>query len=315
MNVALLAGRPLHVVVFGVPLLNLHPAGHFPLMLRSLTGAVLFAAFLTSPGWSQSPPVTATHSTRSPAKSAVKKRAAKVKATATQATVTTENGPCQIGVIPAIGDTFVMEHIGLTVFGNELTEVPIESWGLADLVVARARAAAPGKSVKRILYARDAFEPFYHPPRELFRDASHDLVDVVRRVAGNANCERYLVVTRFTGQVSGTNQTATGIGLLTNWASGTFRNAQLFSFIGIVVYDGKSFAKRADPIGFGTRLAAHLSNLGRSEFFEPLRDFEVPATSEAVAGNSRLRDGARAMVAAKLDKELPAYLNDTGSAQ
>jgi hypothetical protein len=89
----------------------------------------------------------------------------------------------------------------------------------------------------------------------------------------------------------------------------------LFSFIGIAVFDGKTFAKHEDPIGFGGRLAAHLSNLGRSESFEPLKDFEVPATPDAVAGNSRLRDGARAMLAARLDKELPAYLNDGGSAQ
>ncbi|MGA2055242.1 MAG: hypothetical protein ABSG88_08010 [Bradyrhizobium sp.] len=208
-----------------------------------------------------------------------------------------------------------MEHIGLTVFGNEFTDAPVEPWGLDDLVVAHARAAAPGKSVKRISYARGAFDPYYHPPKELFRDARNDLVNVVRQVAANANCERYLVVVRSGGQVPGTNQSADGIGLLTNWASGTFKNAQLFVFIGIAVFDGKTFAKREDPVGFGARLAEHLSHLGRSEFFEPLTDFEVPATPEAVAGSSRLRDGARAMIAGKLDKELPAYLNDSNGTQ
>ena len=173
----------------------------------------------------------------------------------------------------------MLEHIGFTVFGNEFTDAPVEPWGLDDLVVAHARAAAPGKSVKRISYARGAFDPY----------------------SG--------------GQVPGTNQSADGIGLLTNWASGTFKNAQLFVFIGIAVFDGKTFAKREDPVGFGARLAEHLSHLGRSEFFEPLTDFEVPATPEAVAGSSRLRDGARAMIAGKLDKELPAYLNDSNGTQ
>jgi hypothetical protein len=149
----------------------------------------------------------------------------------------------------------------------------------------------------------------------LFRDAKNDLVNVVRQVAANANCDRYLVVVRSSGQVPNTNQSATGIGLLTNWASGTFKNAQLFTFIGIAVFDGKTFTKHEDPIGFGARLAEHLSHFGRSEFFEPLKDFEVPATPESVAGNSRLRDGARAMIAARLDKELPAYLNDAANAQ
>lgn len=279
-------------------------------MLRGFAVAAIILLCFAAPARSQSP-----SSAVSSGNPVAKKQAPKAKAAARPAAASTDSGPCQIGVIPAIGDKFVLEHIGLTVFGNEFTDAPIESWGLDDLVVARARAAAPGKSVRRIAYARDAFEPFYHPPRELFRDASHDLIDVVRRVAANTSCERYLVVVRFTGQVPGTNQSAHGIGLLTNWASGAFKNAQLFSFISVVVYDGRTFAKREDPIGFGARLAAHLSNPMKSDFFEPLKDFEVPATPEAVAGNSRLRDGARAMLAAKLDKELPAYLGDSNSAQ
>jgi hypothetical protein len=281
-------------------------------MLRRFAGAAVILSCFAVQGWGQSPSTAPT--APSPSGPVAKKSAPKAKAAA-KPTAAADSGPCQIGVIPAIGDKFVLEHIGLTVFGNEFTDAPIESWGLDDLVVARARAAAPGKSVRRIPFAKDAFDPYYHPPRELFRDASHDLIDVVRRVAANTNCERYLVVVRFTGQVPGTNQNAHGIGLLTNWASGAFKNAQLFSFIGIVVYDGKTFAKHEDPIGFGARLAAHLSNPMKSDFFEPLKDFEVPATPEAVAGNSRLRDGARGMLAAKLDKELPAYLSDSSSAQ
>jgi hypothetical protein len=283
-------------------------------MLRPLSVACLIFSCLAPPAWSQAQPETAP-TVSAPAKPVAKKPAPKAKTAPKPAAATTDSGPCQIGVIPAIGDKFVLEHIGLTVFGNELADAPIASWGLDDLVVARARAAAGGQSVRRITYARDAFEPYYHPPRELFRDPKNDLVNVVRQVAANTDCERYLVVTRFSGQVPGTNQSATGVGLLTNWASGSFKYAQLFSFVGITVFDGKTFVKRNDPVGFGARLADHLSHLGRSDFFEPLKDFEVPTTPEAIAGNSRLRDGARAMIAARLDKELPAYLNDHRTAQ
>jgi hypothetical protein len=283
-------------------------------MFRRCAVAAIILSCLVVDGWGQSP-TTAAPSAPAPAKPAVKKPAPKARAAAKPAAVAADTGPCQIGVIAAVGDKFVLEHIGLTVFGNEFTDAPVETWGLDDLVVARARAAAPGKSIRRIAYARGAFDPYYHPPRELFRDARNDLVDVVQQVAANANCERYLVVVRSSGQVPGTNQNAHGIGLLTNWASGTFKNAQLFSFIGIAVFDGKTFAKHDDPIGFGARLADHLSHLGRSEFFEPLKDFEPPTTPEAVAGNSRLREGARGMLAARLDKELPAYLNDNNSSQ
>ena len=276
-------------------------------MLRSFIAICVLLAYLVAPAWGQSPTAPAPTP-------AAKKVAPKAKATAKPTAVSTESGPCQIGVIPAIGDKFFVKHIGLTVFGNELTEAPIESWGLDDLVVARVRAAAGGLSTKRIPYAKGAFDPFYHPPRELFRDASHDLVDVVRRVAANANCERYLVVTRFTGQVAGTNQAAEGVGVLTNWSSGAFKTASLFAFFRVTVFDGKTFEKYDDAIGLGTRLAASLTNLVKDENFTPLKDFELPSEPEAVAGNIRLRDGARAMLTAKLDKYLPAYIA-SGNAQ
>ena len=67
-----------------------------------------------------------------------------------------QHGPC-IGVIPHVGDYFAVKTVGFTAFGNDLKEVPIESWALDDLVVARVRAAAgPGIAVRRIAY------PIYH---------------------------------------------------------------------------------------------------------------------------------------------------------
>jgi hypothetical protein len=282
-------------------------------MSRRFAVAAIILSCWTAPGWSQSPPAAAP--SPAPVKPVAKKPAPKAKAATKPAAVSADNGPCQIGIISAIGDKFVLEHIGLTVFGNEFTDASVPSWGFDDLVVAHARAAAPGKSIRRIAFAAGAFDPYYHPPRELFRDARDDLVNVVRQVAATANCERYLVVVRTGGQVPGTNQSAEGIGLLTNWVSGTLKFAQLFSFVGIAVFDGGTFAKHDNPIGFGARLAEQLSHPGGSQFFEPLQDFEPPTTPEAIAGNTRLREGARRMLAARLDKELPAYLNDNGGTQ
>src|SRR5579862_6519524 len=74
----------------------------------------------------------------SPAKPAAKKPARpKPDAGATPAAAASApRGPC-IGVIPHVGDHFAVRTVGLTVFGNDLKEIPIESWGLDDLVVAR----------------------------------------------------------------------------------------------------------------------------------------------------------------------------------
>jgi hypothetical protein len=251
-----------------------------------------------------------------PAKAVAKKKSAPKAKPAGPPSVAAESGPCTIGVIPAIGDLLSVPHVGLTVFGNEFAEAPVGSWGLDDLVVARVRAVAgPGIAVRRIPFSKEAFEPYYHPPRQLFRDGRNDLTAVVQQVAASAGCQRYLVVTRSRGQIPGTNQSADGIGVLSNWSGGIFKKGSLFAFIQITVFDGGTFARHEDPLGsFGARLTSSLKLWGE-DHFKRLDDFEAPTTPDAVAGNARLRDGARDLLAARLDKMLPAYLEDVRGSQ
>ena len=73
-------------------------------------------------------------------------------------------------MIAGTGDIFVVQKIGLTVFGNDYAEVPV-SWGLDDLVFARVRAAAGNTPVRRITYAKGALDFCdYHPKSGLFRN-------------------------------------------------------------------------------------------------------------------------------------------------
>jgi hypothetical protein len=51
----------------------------------------------------------------------------------------TDNGKC-IGLVSAIGDTFSLQKIGITVFGNELNTVPIDSWQIDNLVISKISA-------------------------------------------------------------------------------------------------------------------------------------------------------------------------------
>src|ERR1700761_7172537 len=82
---------------------------------------------------------------------AKKKPAARAKA-ATPSPVAAESGPCQVGIIAAL-DLFSVQKIGITAFGNEFDEIPV-SWGLDEVVFARARAAAGPIAVRNIIYAR-----------------------------------------------------------------------------------------------------------------------------------------------------------------
>src|SRR5437870_5053219 len=123
----------------------------FPLApLRDLMFRVLVVAFAVSClapcGWAQTQPAPAAAAPTPATKPPSKKPAAKK--TSAKPVGPADNGPCQIGVISDIGDQFVVQNVGLTVFGNERSEIPTKGWGLDDLVIARVRAAAgPGVTV------------------------------------------------------------------------------------------------------------------------------------------------------------------------
>jgi hypothetical protein len=209
-------------------------------MFRPFAVVAIAFAYLTVPAWSQSPPAV-------PASGppAAKKSAPKAKAAAKPAAAA-DSGPCKYGVIIAVGDVFAVQKIGLTVFGNEYTEVPV-SWGLDDLIFARTRAAAGAIPLRRIPYAKGTFDSYYHPQPSLFRNDRQDLSERVQQIAGNAGCERYYVFTRLRGQVQGTNQFIEGVGVL-NRGIGLLNSTSLFANLGLTVFDGQTFEIRKAPV-------------------------------------------------------------------
>src|SRR5271165_5485258 len=50
-----------------------------------------------------------------------------------------DNGKC-IGVLSAIGDSFSLQKIGITAFGNERNKVAIDSWQIDNLVMGKISA-------------------------------------------------------------------------------------------------------------------------------------------------------------------------------
>ena len=279
-------------------------------MVRSLAVALVLSC-IASFAWAQAQPKPGTTPAGAPtAKRSVKKPAPTTK-TAKKPSVPADNGPCQIGVIPVVGDRFAVQKVGLTIFGNELTEVPIDAWGLDDLVVARVRAAmAPGTGVRRIAYAKGAFAPYDHPAPALFRNSQDDLTTIVRQIAANAGCERYVVVTKFSGQLDGTNQTLRGIGVLNRGiGTGLLSHTSLFANIQVTVFDGQTFAIHKKPFNLGSVLAGSLARMTQ----DPLTklenaDFPEPATN--ATASAMLRDRVRALLSANLDKTLPAFLKE-----
>ena len=278
-------------------------------MIRAFAVALVLSCLATS-AWAQAQPIPGTAAPIAAApliKPAVKKQIPKTNTTA-KPTGPAESGPCQIGVIPAIGDEFVYQKIGFTILTNQLVEVPIAGWGLDDLVIARVRAAtSPATRVRKIVYNKAALAGQGQRSSLLLPNTQAELITVVRELAGNANCERYVLVTRFARQFSG-NQSISGVGIL-NTGSTIVGSTQLFASIYIRVFDGRDFKIiRQSPASIDDDPSAVRNFLGLGVPLKRLDISSFPDTPAEAVATPAIRDGARALLATSLDKTLPAVL-------
>jgi hypothetical protein len=89
-----------------------------------------------------------------------------------------QNSNC-MGVVSQLGEKFTVRKIGYAVFGNEINEVPVDSWHIDDLVVAKISAALGKRTVvRRIPYHKEAFVP--REALKLFRDVDAEIRECVR---------------------------------------------------------------------------------------------------------------------------------------
>jgi hypothetical protein len=269
-------------------------------MTRVVLACLLSLFIAAASAQAPSPPSPA-----APAKAVAKKKPAAKAKPVGPPSVATESGPCQVGIIAAL-DLFSVQTIGITAFGNGLDEVPV-SWGLDDVVFARARAAAGPIAVRNISYAKGAFDSYYKGKSglgNLFRDYRGELTGIVRQIAGNTGCERYFVVMRGDGQVPGTKLPLTGVGIVKRTAiiDYTF----VFAYVRIVIVDGQTFEIRQNPIsldGFLQRMADNLTN----EHMERIDGSAFPAVAADAANSAVLRDKTRSLLASRLDKIFPFF--------
>ncbi len=252
-------------------------------MLRSFaTSAVLVLLFGTA-GWAQTPSAL---SASDGSKSVTKKP------TRRNDTPAAESGPCHIGVIPIAGNLFLVQRFGVD-------RVAAEGWGLDELVFSRVRAAAPGRSVRRVPFTAAELIRGAQRPTSLFGDS---LKEFAQHVAGRISCERYVVVHRHGGR-----SREFGIGISKRLL---FDKAILYAMMKIVVYDGRTFelireapASIKDDNSFGRSLLGLPG--GPVLELDPSAFPDKPADA---ARNPVLRDGVRALLTQSLDNTLPALL-------
>jgi hypothetical protein len=222
---------------------------------------------------------------------------------------TTDAGPCRIGVIPITGNEFAVQQVGFTVFNNAYTPLPVDGWGLDDLVVSRVRAAAGGNSVRRIAYTKEDLARSQET-RSLFHDRNADIKEFVQHSAGNAGCKRYVLVNKSGSQFSNTNQSVNGFGIV-KCGNPIKSRVFLFALTYIRIYDGHTF----ELVSKATASGEDQSTISRLLMTNPIRgpnreldEGSFPGAATEAGSNPSFRDGVRALLTSSLDRTLPEML-------
>ena len=144
--------------------------------------------------------------------------------------------------ISGIGDTFSVQKVGVTVFGNALDMAPIDGWGIDDFVTGKIAAQLGQRfEVKRVAAPKGAFAALEKPKAPFSGDTRDDLKEVVRGTVGSQRCDLAVVVTKTGRMVGSSNQAVFGLGIL-DVSSVVFTNISLFAIAEMRVYDGQTFA-------------------------------------------------------------------------
>jgi hypothetical protein len=142
-------------------------------------------------------------------------------------------GRKSVCVASALGHTFQVKAIGLTIFGNAEENVTIDSWGVDDAAVAAVRRIL-GKdyNVRRLDVSKAAVTAY--------ESSGASYADFLRTVsAGAPRCNIYVLLNRILSNYNGTNQYLAGLGILDG--SGIFDRAWVFASFTVRAYDGDNF--------------------------------------------------------------------------
>ena len=149
-------------------------------------------------------------------------------------------------IISAIGDTYSLQKVGVTVFGNALDKVPIDAWGIDKAVSDRISAQLASRfDARRLDYPRGAFahiERVRSPFSGDSKDFREEIRDTVRGIVASQSCNLCVVVTKSGSIYGNTNQSLYGLGILDNSNLVFTDTFYLFALWEMRVFDGKSFA-------------------------------------------------------------------------
>jgi hypothetical protein len=211
-----------------------------------------------------------------------------------------------IGVISAMAGELTITTAGLTGPGSNAQSVPIESWGIDDLIVSRVGSLLGRRfEVRPVTYRRTAFaaleEDSAVPAMNLLRD--DPIKKLVPAEVSPLGLDAYLLITKAKSIYGSTGRTVAGVGVI-NRTAAFGSSSQIHALYAIRLLDGHDYK----VIAKGS--ASPLNNTEMDRLAGPSR---LVDDSFLPAANDMLRnDKLKAAIIDLIERSLPTTLEDLG---
>jgi hypothetical protein len=208
-------------------------------------------------------------------------------------------------VVSDVAHEFNLRKIGITVFGNEGSAVPVPQWKLDQAIFDKAKAIlSVNFNAKHIPTKIETFAPL-RTEGGLFRDRDGERKAMIQKLTAASGCDYILLVAGNASQVGSTNQYVGGLGVLEmgNDLFGYTRQVHALTFLH--VYDGKSME----------RLKYNRGETDESTLFKGIHgpsqeiDAKLHPTLQAVADDPKTRDMVWKQVERSLELTLPGLFD------
>jgi hypothetical protein len=188
----------------------------------------------------------------------------------------------KLGIVSAIGDKLYLRKVGITVFGNESSEMAVDSWRLDDVMTGKIRAALAGRfDVRPVTYQRAPFSALAEREELFPRERRPELV---RAGVSPAGLDAYLVITKSTLKYSQTNQILFGLGIVER-SSLLEPGYHVYANYALGLVDGHTWEVTANTAG---NLPNHLVTAGMRGVIREVDKSFWPASPDPAA-NQRLK--------------------------
>jgi hypothetical protein len=216
----------------------------------------------------------------------------------------TEQGAAGKKTVCVVSDVvhhFGLKKIGVMVFGNEFSTVPITQWKLDEKISAKTKAVLAKSYVVKYIPAPDeAFKPM-REATSIFSDRAGARRAVMQPLTSGSTCDFVLFVTGNASQYASTNQYVGGLGVVETGSEifGVLREIHALTFL--YLFDGKSF----EVIGYNRGESAESTLFKSIHGPSQQIDSKSHASLQAVADDPKTRDIVASLIDTSLDLTLP----------